>query len=66
VDAYPSYPFKGHVSRISAGIVPPPFSIGEFTKTTQRIPVTILFDEIPGGMLLLPGMSVEVKIKIKD
>ncbi len=63
VDAYSSYQFKGRVVLISAAIVPPPFSIGEFTKTTQRIPVKIEFTDVPEGMVLLPGMSVEVKIK---
>ncbi|MBN2440201.1 MAG: HlyD family secretion protein [Spirochaetales bacterium] len=65
IDAYPGKKLMGRIDRISAGIVPPPFSIGEFTKTTQRIPVKILFDSIPDYMVLLPGMSVEVKVRIK-
>ncbi|MBN1696946.1 MAG: HlyD family secretion protein [Spirochaetales bacterium] len=64
IDAYPELHCTGRVARISAGIVPPPFSIGEFTKTTQRIPVKIVFDRIPETRFLLPGMSVEVKVKI--
>jgi len=63
VDAYSSHAFTGKVSLISAGIVAPPFAIGDFTKTTQRVPVKILFDTPPQSMVLLPGMSVEVKIK---
>jgi membrane fusion protein, multidrug efflux system len=62
VDAFPGREFKGKVAQISAGIVPPAFSIGEFTKTTQRVPVKILLDAIPEGVRLLPGLSVEVKI----
>ncbi|MGQ9632404.1 MAG: HlyD family secretion protein [bacterium] len=65
VDAYPNHRFKGRVVRLGAGIVTPPFSIGEFTKTTQKIPVKISFDQIPDSMLILPGMSVEVKIKVR-
>jgi membrane fusion protein (multidrug efflux system) len=65
VDAYPDLKFEGRVARISAGIVPPPFSIGEFTKTTQRIPVKIRFMNLPDSLILLPGMSVEVKVKIR-
>ncbi len=65
IDAYPGRPFKGRVTRIAAGIVSPPFSIGEFTKTTQRVPVRIEFDKIPESLIILPGMSVEVKIKVK-
>jgi len=65
VDAYGSRQFTGKVSLIGSGIVAPPFSIGDFTKTTQRVPVKILFDAIPESTVLLPGMSVEVKINIK-
>jgi membrane fusion protein (multidrug efflux system) len=64
VDAYPNYPFKGWVAQVAAAIVPPPFSIGESTKTTQKIPVKILFNRIPASIVLLPGMSVEVRIKV--
>lgn len=66
VDAYSSYPFKGRVTRIGAAILPPPFSIGEFTKTTQRIPVKIEFASLPEDIVLLSGMSVEVKIKTQS
>jgi membrane fusion protein, multidrug efflux system len=64
VDAYPNQPFNGRVVQIGAAIVPPPFQIGDSTKTTQKIPVKILLDRIPEGMPLLPGMSVEVKIRV--
>ena len=63
VDAHPAIPFVGRVSMIGSGIVSPAFSIGEFTKTTQRVPVKILFESVPQGTVLLPGMSVEVKVK---
>jgi membrane fusion protein (multidrug efflux system) len=64
VDAYPGHDLKGRVVLISAGIVTPPFAIGDFTKTTQRVPIKILLDEKPDNFILLPGMSVEVKVKI--
>ncbi len=66
VDAYASYPFKGRVVQIGAAIVAPPFSIGEFTKTTQRIPVKIELGNHPEDMVLLSGMSVEVKIEAQS
>ncbi len=65
VDAHPGRVFKGKVTLISAGIVPPSFQIGEFTKTTQRIPVRIAMDEVPESTLLVPGMSVVVKVKAR-
>jgi membrane fusion protein (multidrug efflux system) len=66
VDAYPDRKFSGKVFRIAAGIVAPAFTIGDFTKTTQRIPVKILLENQPGEVILLPGMSVEVKISRSD
>jgi len=63
VDAYGRQVFQGKVEIIRAGIVPSAFQIGEFTKTTQRIPVKIGFLSRPEGIILLPGMSVEVKIR---
>jgi len=65
VDAFPGQKLKGRVDRVSAAIVPAPFSIGEFTKTTQHIPVKIVFTNRDDSLRLLPGMSVEVKVRIK-
>ncbi len=62
VDAYKGRDFRGRVDMIRAGIVPSAFQIGEFTKTTQRVPVKISFQALPEGAILLPGMSVEVKV----
>ncbi len=68
VDAWDGVPFTGTVEMIRAGIVAPAFQIGEFTKTTQRIPVRIRFDpETFSGEnapRLVPGMSVEIKVRV--
>jgi membrane fusion protein, multidrug efflux system len=63
VDAYGGEVFQARVDMIRAGIVPSAFQIGEFTKTTQRVPVKISFQALPEGVTLLPGMSVEVKVR---
>ena len=63
VDAYPGRPFDGIVDMIRAGIVPSAFQIGDFTKSTQRVPVRITLQSIGEGDILLPGMSVEVKVR---
>ena len=63
VDAFGRREFPGTVEMIYAGIVAPAFQIGEFTKTTQRIPVRIRFADGTDSLRLLPGMSVEVKIR---
>jgi membrane fusion protein, multidrug efflux system len=63
VDAYKGKVFTGKVALIGAGIIAPAFSIGDFTKTTQRVPVRITIDK--GQTPLIPGMSVEVKVKTR-
>lgn len=69
VDAFGKREFPGTVEMVYPGIVAPAFQIGEFTKTTQRIPVRIRFDKLEwglddaGGVRLIPGMSVEVKVR---
>jgi membrane fusion protein (multidrug efflux system) len=65
VDAFGGRVFTGKVALIGAGILTPPFSIGDFTKTTQRIPVKIVFSPAPESLALLPGMSAEVKVRIR-
>jgi membrane fusion protein, multidrug efflux system len=74
VDAYPNYKFVGKVTLIGAAaasrfsLIPPNNASGNFTKVTQRVPVKIGLDEaqLRGNdpdHRLLPGMSVEVKVK---
>ncbi|HUW69703.1 MAG TPA: HlyD family secretion protein [bacterium] len=63
VDAFGGRVFHGTVELIRAGIVAPAFQIGDFTKTTQRVPIKIRFTDPITGITLLPGMSVVVKIR---
>jgi len=63
VDSWGSRIFRGKVELIRSGIVAPAFQIGDFTKTTQRVPVKIRFTESITDLKLLPGMSVVVKIR---
>ena len=65
VDKYPGLAFRGRVTSIGAGVLPAPFQIGEFTKTTRRIPIRIEFTSLPAGVVLQPGLSVEVKVRTK-
>jgi len=70
VDAYPDKKFTGKVYQIGSNtasqfsLIPPNNASGNFTKVTQRVPVKILFDTNNAG--LLPGMSVEVRVKEKN
>ncbi len=79
VDSYPDQIFEGKVIQIGSNtasqfaLIPPSNAAGNFTKITQRIPVKISVNHIKSknknfsddAPKLLPGMSVEVKIKIQ-
>jgi multidrug resistance efflux pump len=67
VDAYSSTPLTGTVQQVEAGsagtfsLLPQSNSTSNFQKVTQEIPVKILINDTK-GLLLVPGMSVEVSI----
>ena len=73
VDAYPALRFAGRVLQIGANtaaqfsLIPPNNASGNFTKVTQRVPVKIsIAPETPSRTAhLLPGMSVEVRVKVR-
>jgi membrane fusion protein, multidrug efflux system len=77
VDAYPGREFSGRVVLIGAAaasqfsLIPPNNASGNFTKVTQRVPVKITFGDVKTDTsgdrpTLLPGMSVEVKIRVVE
>ncbi len=75
VDAYPHKTFRGRVIQLGSytasefSLIPPNNASGNFTKVTQRVPVKISVDgqvDDPGDRTpLLPGMSVDVRIKVQ-
>jgi membrane fusion protein (multidrug efflux system) len=72
VDTYPGRVFVGHVESIQAGtgsrfsLLPPQNATGNYVKVVQRVPVKILFDELPeDDLLLVPGMSVIPKVRVR-
>jgi membrane fusion protein, multidrug efflux system len=75
VDSYPDIKFSGTVFQIGANtasqfsLIPPNNASGNFTKVTQRVPVKISIERSAGvdprrQVDLLPGMSVEIKVKV--
>jgi membrane fusion protein, multidrug efflux system len=74
VDTYPNVKFAGTIIRLGMNtasqfsLIPPNNASGNFTKVTQRVPIKISITQIdnPHGsqVKLLPGMSVEVKVKV--
>ncbi len=73
VDTYPDAKFSGVVFQIGNytasefSLIPPNNASGNFTKVTQRVPIKISVHQADstgkGRLALLPGMSVEVKVK---
>jgi membrane fusion protein (multidrug efflux system) len=70
VDAYPGKTFKGHIDSIQAGsgtafsLLPAQNATGNYVKIVQRVPVKIVFDNIP-DVYLGPGMSVVPTVKVR-
>jgi membrane fusion protein (multidrug efflux system) len=75
VDAFGNRTFKGNVLWIGAAtasefsLIPPSNASGNFTKVTQRVPCRISIQEVLKNSSqryarLVPGMSVEVKVKV--
>jgi membrane fusion protein (multidrug efflux system) len=76
VDAYPNIKFEGKIVLIGVAaasqfsLIPPDNASGNFTKVTQRVPIKISIENPPSGgkydpAVLLPGMSVQVKIRVR-
>jgi membrane fusion protein (multidrug efflux system) len=73
VYAYPHQEFSGKVIQIGSNtaaqfsLIPPNNAAGNYTKITQRVPVKISIAYRPssGSVRLLPGMSVNIKVKVR-
>jgi membrane fusion protein (multidrug efflux system) len=75
VDTYPGRVFRAKVGLIGDytaaqfSLIPPNNASGNFTKITQRVPLRIYLDdltpEVRKKFPLRPGMSVEVKIRVR-
>ena len=74
VDAYPETKFIGRIFQVGSNtaalfsLIPPDNASGNFTKVTQRIPIKISIKPVGKTTLkysLLPGMSVEIKMRNK-
>lgn len=72
VDAYPGKTFHGRVDSFQAGsgaafaLLPPENATGNYVKVVQRVPVKIVFDQLPAPRWVLgPGMSVVPHVRIR-
>jgi membrane fusion protein, multidrug efflux system len=72
VDTYPDIKLSGKVIQIGSNtasqfsLIPPNNASGNFTKVTQRVPVKISIEKGSSNVNLLPGMSVEVRVKERN
>ena len=63
--------YAGHVDSVAGAtgsrlsLLPPENATGNYVKVVQRIPVKSVFDPIPPGNVLRPGMNVDATILIK-
>lgn len=72
LDAYSGRVFHGHVDSFQPGsgaafsLLPPENATGNYVKVVQRVPVKIVFDNLPGLELPLgPGMSVVPTVQVR-
>ncbi len=71
VDALPGVTLHGELESISGAtgsrfaLLPPDNASGNYTKVVQRVPVRVKLRDVPQGLVLLPGMSVELSIDTK-
>ncbi|HSK70458.1 MAG TPA: efflux RND transporter periplasmic adaptor subunit [Pyrinomonadaceae bacterium] len=72
VDAYPNITLRGRIESFQVGtgsrfsVLPPENATGNFVKVVQRIPVKIVFEDLPDEKILLaPGMSVVPKVRVR-
>ncbi len=72
VDAFPGVAFSGHLESLSGAtgsrfaLLPPDNASGNFTKIVQRVPVRVRVDALPSGVVLRPGMSVELTVNTRS
>ncbi|HTA93001.1 MAG TPA: HlyD family secretion protein [Polyangiaceae bacterium] len=68
VDAFSGTEIDGEVESFSGAtgakftLLPPDNATGNFTKIVQRLPVRVRIKELPAGIVLRPGMSVDLTV----
>ena len=68
VDAFSGSSIVGEVESFSGAtgakftLLPPDNATGNFTKVVQRVPVRVRLHELPAGITLRPGMSVDLTV----
>lgn len=73
LDAFDDQPVEGHIDSLfpasgaQFSLLPPDNATGNFTKVVQRIPIKIVIDgNHPLSHVIRPGMSVQVRVDLRD
>jgi membrane fusion protein (multidrug efflux system) len=68
IDAFSGASIEGEVESFSGAtgakftLLPPDNATGNFTKVVQRLPVRVRLHDLPAGIALRPGMSVDLTV----
>ncbi|MEO6603339.1 MAG: HlyD family efflux transporter periplasmic adaptor subunit, partial [Polyangiaceae bacterium] len=68
VDAFSGKSIEGEIESFSGAtgakftLLPPDNATGNFTKVVQRLPVRVRLHDLPAGVALRPGMSVDLTV----
>jgi membrane fusion protein (multidrug efflux system) len=71
IDAFPGTKLLGEVESFSAAtgarfsLLPPDNASGNYTKVVQRVPVRVRLRDLPEGLPLRPGLSVELTVNTR-
>lgn len=71
IDAYPGRVLKGRVDSVQPGsgtvfsLLPAQNATGNYVKVVQRVPVKLVFDDLPKDVTIGPGMSVVPKVRVR-
>ena len=71
IDAYPGRTFRGHVDSVQPGsgtafsLLPAQNATGNYVKVVQRVPVKLVFDDLPADVSIGPGMSVVPRVRVR-
>ena len=71
VDAFSGKTLHGEVESFSGAtgakftLLPPDNATGNFTKVVQRLPLRVKLHDVPAGVTLRPGMSVDLTINTR-
>ncbi len=71
VDAYPGRKIDGRIESIQPGsgtafsLLPAENATGNYVKVVQRVPVKIVFENLPKDVTMGPGMSVVPRVRVR-